>query len=116
MQWYFVTCTSLSPYAMAGEQTRIMIGGPGINDIRCSTVYAFPNEGLEHMKRIASAIGINSGREITRKEGYLPELSEGHAEFGELTFQKGPVARKITKVIPKDMDAGQGLNGNCGMD
>lgn len=97
-------CSSLSLFAMAGEQTRTMIGRPGINGVRCSTVYELPKEELEHLKRIAKSIGINGGREIIRKEGYLPELPEGRAEFGELAFQEGPVARKITKVNPTDME------------
>lgn len=96
-------CSTFHPGCMAGEQTRTMIGRPGINGIRYSTVYQLPEEDLEHIKRIADAIGINGSRNIIRKEGYLPPLPEGKAEFGELMFEASDAARKITKVNPVDM-------------
>ncbi len=96
-------CSTFHPACMAGEQTRTMIGRPGINGVRYSTVYQVPEEDLEHIKRIADAIGINGSRNIIRKEGYLPPLPEGKAEFGELVFEASDAARKITKVNPVDM-------------
>ena len=96
-------CSSFHPDAMAGEQTRTMPGRPGINGIRCSTVYQVPKEDLEHLKRIADAIGINGSRNITRKEGYLPPLPEDKSEFGELQFEVGEKCGKVTKVNPVDM-------------
>lgn len=96
-------CSSFHPEAMAGEQTRTMLGRPGINGIRCSTVYQVPEEDLEHIKRIAENIGINGSRNITRKEGYLPPLPEGKAEFGELLFEAAETSGKVTKVNPVDM-------------
>lgn len=96
-------CSSFHPEAMAGEQTRTMLGRPGINGIRCSTVYQVPEEDLEHIKRIAENIGINGSRNITRKEGYLPPLPQGKAEFGELLFEAAQTSGKVTKVNPVDM-------------
>ena len=96
-------CSSFHPEAMAGEQTRTMIGRPGINGIRHSTVYQVPAEDLEHIKRIADDIGINGSRNITRKEGYLPPLPEGKAEFGELLFEAAETSGKVTKVNAVDM-------------
>ena len=97
-------CSSFHPACMAGEQTRTMVGRPGINGIRYSTTYQLPEEDLEHIKRIADAIGINGSRNIIRKEGYLPPLPEGKAEFGELMFEASDAPRKITKVNPVDME------------
>ena len=97
-------CSTFHPACMAGEQTRTMIGRPGINGIRYSTTYQLPEEDLEHIKRIADAIGINGSRNIIRKEGYLPPLPEGKAEFGELMFEASDAPRKITKVNPVDME------------
>lgn len=96
-------CSSFSPMAMAGEQTRTMMGRPGINGIRNSTVYQVPKEDLEHLKRIADQIGINGSRNITRKEGYLPPLPDNRSEFGELQFEAAEKAGKVTKVNPVDM-------------
>ena len=97
-------CSTFHPACMAGEQTRTMIGRPGINGVRYSTTYQLPEEDLEHIKRIADAIGINGSRNITRKEGYLPPLPEGKAEFGDLVFEVSDATRKITKVNPVDME------------
>lgn len=97
-------CSTFHPACMAGEQTRTMVGRPGINGIRYSTTYQLPEEDLEHIKRIADAIGINGSRNIIRKEGYLPPLPEGKAEFGELMFEASDAPRKITKVNPVDME------------
>jgi poly-gamma-glutamate synthesis protein (capsule biosynthesis protein) len=96
-------CTSFNPDAMAGEQTRTVPGRPGINGIRCSTVYQLPAEDLEYLKRIGKSIGINSYREVIRKEGYLPPLPENQAEFGDLRFEVGETAGKVTTVNPVDM-------------
>ena len=97
-------CSTFHPACMAGEQTRTMIGRPGINGVRYSTTYQLPEEDLEHIKRIADAIGINGSRNIIRKEGYLPPLPEGKAEFGDLVFEVSDAPRKITKVNPVDME------------
>ncbi len=97
-------CSTFHPACMAGEQTRTMVGRPGINGIRYSTTYQLPEEDLAHIKRIADAIGINGSRNIIRKEGYLPPLPEGKAEFGELMFEASDAPRKITKVNPVDME------------
>ena len=96
-------CSSFHPDAMAGEQTRTMPGRPGINGIRCSTVYQVPKEDLEHLKRIADAIGINGSRNIIRKEGYLPPLPDNKAEFGEMIFEAAEQPGKTSRVNPVDM-------------
>lgn len=96
-------CSSFNENDMAGEQTRTMIGRPGINAIRYSVTYKLPQEDLEHMKRIAKAIGINGTRDIIRKEGYLPPLPENRSEFGDLVFEAGEKAERITAVNPVDM-------------
>lgn len=96
-------CSTFHPDAMAGEQTRSVPGRPGINGIRCSTVYRLPAEDLEHLKRIGESIGINGHRDVIRKEGYLPPLPDNQTEFGELKFEVGEPVGKVTTVNPVDM-------------
>lgn len=96
-------CSTNHPDAAAGEQSPTVPGRPGVNVLRYSTVYRLPREELEHIKRIATAIGINGYREIIRKEGYLPQLLEHQAEFGELKFEQGEKPEKITHVNETDM-------------
>ena len=96
-------CSTFHDDAMAGEQTRTMIGRPGINAIRYNVTYQLPQEQLDQLKAIASAIGINGSREIIRKEGYLPPLPDDKAEFGELIFEAGEKPKRMTTVNPVDM-------------
>ena len=96
-------CSSFHPDAMAGEQSRTVPGRPGINGIRPVTTYQLPQEQLDQLKAIASAIDINSRREVIRKEGYLPPLPSNKAEFGELMFEAAEKAGKVSHVNPVDM-------------
>ncbi len=96
-------CSSFHPEAMAGEQTRTMIGRPGINGIRVQTVYRLPEEQLAQLKNIGDALKINAYREVIRKEGYLPPLPENKVEFGELVFELGEKAELRTQVNENDM-------------
>ena len=97
-------CSTFNPGDMAGHQSRDMIGRPGINGVRYSTTYQLPKEEFEHLRRIAAATGINSFRDMGRREGYLPALPEDRAEFGDLMFQASDTAGKVTAVNPVDMD------------
>lgn len=97
-------CSTFYPNAMAGEQTRTMIGRPGVNGIGFNTTYYITHEQMEQMKSIAGEIGINVSKDITRKEGYYPPLPEGEFEFGDYKFREAPEARKETKVKPADME------------
>lgn len=96
-------CSSFHPDAMAGEQTRTMIGRPGLNGIRFNTIYRLPEEQLEQLKKIGDDLGINAAKEITRREGYFPPLPEGKVEFGDLLFESGEKAELRTKVNETDM-------------
>lgn len=81
--------TTFNPAMMAGRQARRVAGRPGINGIRVNQKIRVSKEDLEKVKEIAKNCGINIGREIIRKEGYLPPLPDGVAEFGELSFAVG---------------------------
>ena len=96
-------CSTFNSEAMAGEQTRTMMGRPGINGIRVNTVYQLPQEDIDALNRIAKGIGINGSRDIIRKEGYLPPLPENESEFGELRFVAADKPGKMTTVNPVDM-------------
>ncbi|MBR6793902.1 MAG: CapA family protein [Clostridia bacterium] len=96
-------CSSFNPEAMAGEQTRTMIGRPGINGIRVQTTYRLPQEQLEQLKRIGDALKINAYRDVIRREGYLPPLPKDKVEFGELVFELGERAELTTSVNETDM-------------
>lgn len=96
-------CSTFNPEAMAGHPCQEIPGRPGINGVRYSTTYHLPKAEFAHLNRIADAIGINGFRDMGRREGYLPALPEGRAEFGELMFQASEPPGKITAVNPVDM-------------
>lgn len=81
--------TTFNPAMMAGEQGRRVPGRPGVNGIRLEKLIRLGAEDLDRIKDIAKNCGINVGREIIRKEGYLPPLPADKAEFGEMSFALG---------------------------
>jgi len=80
---------SFNAASMAGEQGRRLPGRPGVNGLRISSKLIVTPQQLEYIKEIGEATGINISKQITRKEGYYPELEEGCAELGELQFKAG---------------------------
>ena len=97
-------CSSFTPDMMAGEQTRLMQGRPGLNGIECKTNYMVTPEEFEMLRRIAEETSINGAADISRKEGYLPPLPEGKMAFGTLSFEKAGKSGKTTFVNPGDME------------
>lgn len=96
-------CSTFNPGDMAGEQSRHMIGRPGINGIRHSVVYQAPKEEIEHLNRIADLAQIDAFRRIARKEGYLSPLPEGKSEFGSYAFEESDSYGKREILNKTDM-------------
>ncbi len=92
-----------NPSMMAGEQSPRVQGRAGINGLRVEKHMEVPYEDLEVIKRIAKVSKINAGKEITRKEGYYPDLAEDESELGELKFKLGDEPRFVMQVHEADM-------------
>lgn len=97
-------CSSFTPDMMAGEQTRLMVGRPGLNGITCKTTYQVTEEEFAELSKIADEISINGADNISRKEGYLPQLPPGKLAFGKLDFEKAEKSGHTTHVKPADME------------
>lgn len=95
--------STFEPAMMAGRQSPRFPGRPGINGLRIEEHIELPKEELEQIRRIARETNINAQREITRKEGYYPELAENEAELGSVKFVQGDKMRFVTKVNKTDM-------------
>ncbi len=95
--------TSFNPSMMAGEQSSIVEGRPGINGIRINKYIELPREELEYIKRLGDEIGINAEKNITRAEGYFAALSDGEAELGDLKFRSGEKKRCVMTAEPEDI-------------
>lgn len=96
--------TSFEPSMMAGEQSPRVPGRAGINGLRIRQYIELPKEELAFIKKIAKATNINAEKEITRKEGYHPELADNEAELGELKFVQGAQTRFVMEVDRADME------------
>ena len=96
--------SDFDPSMMAGAQSSRVKGRPGINGLRIEKHVELDRENLEHIKRIAHATNINAQKEIERKEGYHPELSDDECELGGLKFVLGNELRYVMKVNENDMD------------
>lgn len=96
--------TSFEPSMMAGEQSPRVPGRPGINGIRIESHIELPQADIDVIRRIARETNINASKEITRREGYHPELADGEAELGALKFVLGDAPRFVSSVNKKDME------------
>ncbi|MBQ4160713.1 MAG: CapA family protein [Clostridia bacterium] len=95
--------TNFDPSMMAGEQTGRVPGRPGVNGMRLNKHVELPQADFEHIQRIAKLTNINAAKEITRKEGYYPELKEGFCELGELQFKVGDEYKFVQALNETDM-------------
>ena len=96
--------TTFDPSAIAGEQSPRFVGRPGVNGLRIEKSLQLTKEDLECIKRIAKESNINAAKEISRKEGYSPELTENQAAFGDLKCFVGETNKHIMKINEKDIE------------
>lgn len=94
--------TSFEHSMIAGKQTERVKGRAGINGIRIEERLTVNGEELEFIKRLARRTHVNDEREIDRREGYLPDLSEGEAELGALKFTLGDETGRA--LVPNEED------------
>ena len=103
-RYALIGCTmSFKPENMAGAQTASLPGRPGVNGIRVDKKYRLPREDMDHIKRIAEALGINAASDIIRAEGSLPQLAETEQPFGDLLFEEGEKTETVSTIRPADM-------------
>ena len=96
-------CSTFHPDAMAGEQTRSMIGRPGLNGLRFDTLYRLPPPQMRQLEAICADAGVSAAEELSRAEGYAAPLAPGILGFGPLRFEEGESAGRRTFVREEDM-------------
>ena len=87
---------------MAGKQSPLFPGRPGMNGLRIESVVELPQADIDYIKQIAKDTNINAEKEITRAEGYHPPLADNEAEFGSMKFVAGTQRRHVCKINPVD--------------
>lgn len=95
--------SSFNPVAMAGKQSRRVPGRPGINGIQVEETLIVSDAQMAALKEIAEQTNINAQKEISRKEGYSPELPEGTFTFGNIRCRTGERTRRETTVNKTDL-------------
>ena len=89
-------------YEMAGEQTKNMMGRPGLNGLRYQTEYHVTAQQMQVLKEIAEQTGMNGAKDISRKEGFSPALREKEFWFGGLSFFEDEAPCRITRMDKRD--------------
>jgi poly-gamma-glutamate capsule biosynthesis protein CapA/YwtB (metallophosphatase superfamily) len=96
--------STFEPSAMAGEQSRRVIGRPGVNGLRYEEKYYITAEYMEIIKKIAGETEINGMNDILRSDGYLTKLSsENSFYFKDIYFELGEETKRVTAVNETDM-------------
>lgn len=96
--------TSFNDAMMAGEQSKRVLGRPGINGVRVTRKVVLPKEDFEKIKEIGEKTKINESKNITRREGYYPFLPEGVAEIGDLQFVLGDSHGVLYEINKEDLE------------
>lgn len=95
--------SSFEPSAMAGEQSRRVIGRPGVNGLRFEEKIYVTEQQMKLIKQLAQETAINGSDDIMRSEGYLPELPEDCFDFKNIRFQIGEQTKRTTTINETDM-------------
>lgn len=96
--------TSFEACCMAGNPTDQYPGRPGINGLRTQQTIEVTAEQMEVLKEIAAQTNINLEDDIDRRDGYLPELPEGHFVFGEIALETAAAPNRTIRILQKDLD------------
>ena len=99
-----VVSTMMNPAAMAGKQSRRMIGRPGVNPLRFDEKIELTPEQFAVVESIAQNCDVNAKDNISRAEGYQNPLPEGIAVLKDLKFFKGDKTYYHTSPNEEDME------------
>ena len=99
-----VVSTMSNEAAMAGRQSRRVVGRPGVNGLRIDEHVELTPEQFEVVKKISDTCGINASIAILRSEGYITTAPRDDvAEFGRtLKFVLGD--KTLYRTSPNEQD------------
>ena len=90
--------------AIAGKQSRRVLGRPGVNGLRISDKIVVPEEYFKVLKDIDDNTSVNAQVTISRSEGFTPPLPEGLLPMQASLFEKGDTLRYETHPNEVDME------------
>lgn len=95
--------TTFEPSAMAGKPSPEFPGRPGINGLRAQKYVSVTPKQMEQIRAIGEKSMFNASKDITRKEGYYPELPDGVYEMGSVRFEVGETTATVTHPNNDDL-------------
>ncbi len=99
-----MTASMVNDAAMAGKQSRRIIGRPGVNGLRLQERMEVTPEQFRVLQEIADTSGINDSIRISRAEGYTSLKKDDTVELGRnMKFFCGGKAHYHTELHKKDM-------------
>lgn len=101
-----MTASFVNNAALAGKQSRRVIGRPGVNGLRLEESIELTAEQFDVLKEVADCSGVNNALAIARSEGYAALGDGDEIQFGEsdLTFYKGEKLQYHAYCNQEDMD------------
>ncbi|MBQ8606501.1 MAG: CapA family protein [Clostridia bacterium] len=99
-----IACTSsFHESGRAGNQSKELIGRPGVNPLRYSSTYYLEEKYFEQLNKIASITDINYKTDFMVRNGYALPLPEGKMYFGNYSFVLSDKNYKTTEPNEVDM-------------
>lgn len=89
--------------AMAGRQSRRVVGRPGVNGLRFDDKVVVPEAQFKVLQEIDEKTGINASENILRSQGFLPPRKEGLLHIGATRFEEGSKLHYETHPRETDM-------------
>ena len=100
-----LTASFVNDAAIAGQQSRRVIGRPGVNPLRVNERLEVPENYFAMLQDIAEHSGVNSALEISRAEGYAQKGKQNEVVFHgqKLTFYAGENLKYHTSCNAEDL-------------
>ncbi|MBR2021609.1 MAG: CapA family protein, partial [Clostridia bacterium] len=85
-----IACTtSFTPDGLAGEQSRLLPGRPGVNGLRVTQTLVVDEDDIAVLKKIADKTGVNIEKESLIRSGYSRPFPDGEYNLGDMSFKVG---------------------------
>lgn len=99
------TSSFVNDAAIAGRQSRRVIGRPGVNPMRVTERVEVPENYYTVLQDISENSGVNSATEIARAEGYAAQKTNDDISFGKsnLKFYRGEKLQYHTSCNKEDL-------------
>lgn len=99
-----VVSTMMNVAAMAGQQSRRVMGRPGVNGLRVDDYVEVTPEQFDVLQKIVDESQMNAQADISRAEGYTPPLPDGVLALRTLNVRLGNKTKYITHPNKTDMN------------